>query len=47
MRKLEKNLAKVMPRLVLSAEARRDLKGIQDYIGDEQESPQNALKVIE
>jgi len=36
-----------MPRPVLSAEARRDLKGIQDYIANEQESPQAALKVIE
>ena len=32
---------------VLSSEARRDLKIIQDYIADEQESPQAALKVIE
>jgi plasmid stabilization system protein ParE len=32
---------------VLSAEARRDLKSIQDYIADEQERPQTALKVIE
>ena len=32
---------------VLSAEARRDLKSIQDYISEEQESPQTALKVIE
>jgi len=36
-----------MPRPVLTAEARRDLKGIQDYIANEQESPQAALKVIE
>ena len=36
-----------MPEPVLSAEARRDLKSIQDYITDEQESPQTALKVIE
>ena len=36
-----------MPKPVLSAEARRDLKGIQDYIANEQESPQAALKVIE
>jgi addiction module RelE/StbE family toxin len=34
-------------KLVLSTEARRDLKDIQDYIANEQESPQNALKVIE
>ena len=33
--------------LTLSAEARRDLKGIQDYISNEGESPQTALKVIE
>ncbi|MCL2067560.1 MAG: type II toxin-antitoxin system RelE/ParE family toxin [Treponema sp.] len=32
---------------VLSAEARRDLQSIQDYIADEQESPKTALKVIE
>jgi plasmid stabilization system protein ParE len=32
---------------VLSSEAKRDLKAIQEYIADEQESPQNALKVIE
>jgi plasmid stabilization system protein ParE len=32
---------------VLSAEARRDLKSIQDYISNEQESPLTALKVIE
>ena len=31
----------------LSAEARRDLKNIQDYIAGEKESPQTALKVIE
>jgi plasmid stabilization system protein ParE len=31
----------------LSAEARRDLKNIQDYIADEKESPQTALRVIE
>ena len=36
-----------MLKIVLSAEARRDLKSIQDYITDEQESPQNALRVIE
>jgi len=35
-----------MPKPVLSAEARRDLKGIQEYIANEQESPQAALKVI-
>ena len=32
---------------VLSAEARRDLKNIQDFIADKQESPQTALRVIE
>jgi plasmid stabilization system protein ParE len=31
----------------LSAEARRDLKEIQAYISEEQESPQTALQVIE
>ena len=36
-----------MPKPVLSAEAKRDLKGIQEYIANEQESPQVALKVIE
>ena len=36
-----------MPKPVLSAEARRDLRGIQEYIANEQESPQAALKVIE
>ena len=36
-----------MIRLVLSTEARNDLKAIQDYISKEQESPQGALKVIE
>jgi plasmid stabilization system protein ParE len=36
-----------MPKPVLSAEARRDLKGIQEYIANEQESPQSALNVIE
>jgi plasmid stabilization system protein ParE len=35
-----------VPSLNLSAEARRDLKGIQAYIGVERESPQTALKVI-
>ena len=32
---------------VLSSEARRDLKAIQDYITENQESPQTALRVIE
>ena len=36
-----------MPKPVLSAEARRDLRGIQEYIADEQENPKTALKVIE
>jgi plasmid stabilization system protein ParE len=31
----------------LSAEARRDLKNIQNYIADEKESPRTALKVVE
>jgi plasmid stabilization system protein ParE len=33
--------------LSLSAEARRDIKNIQDFIADEKENPQTALKVIE
>ncbi|GHU74528.1 plasmid stabilization protein [Spirochaetia bacterium] len=36
-----------MPEVVFSAEARRDLKAIQSYIGEEQGNPQTALKVIE
>ena len=36
-----------MPRPILSMEAKRDLKNIQDYISDEQEAPKVALKVIE
>ena len=36
-----------MTDLVFSAEARRDLKDIQKYISNEQESPQAALKVVE
>ena len=36
-----------MPRPVLSAEARRDLKGIQNYIVNEHESPQAVFKVTE
>ena len=36
-----------MPKVVLSADAKRDLKGIQEYIADEQESPRAALRVIE
>ena len=46
MKNSEKN--SVLPlKPVLAAEARRDLKSIQDYIGDDCESPQTALKVIE
>ena len=45
MKKSEKNSAYNKPSL--TAEARRDLKDIQVYISVEQESPQNALKVIE
>jgi plasmid stabilization system protein ParE len=41
----EKNSA--LTKLAISAEARRDLKNIQEYIADERESPQTALKVIE
>jgi plasmid stabilization system protein ParE len=36
-----------MPSVSLSAEARRDLKAIQTYISEDQESPQAALGVIE
>jgi len=36
-----------LAKLSLSAEARRDIKSIQDYIANEKESPQTALKVIE
>ena len=36
-----------MPNPVLSTEAKQDLKDIQKYISEEQESPQIALKVIE
>jgi len=42
----EKNSASIL-KPVLSAEARQDLKSIQNYIAEEQESPQTALKVIE
>ena len=45
MKKSEKNSSTVKPSL--SAEARRDLKGIQDYITNEQESPLAAVKVVE
>ena len=43
LKKLEKNLTTIS----LSAEARRDLKGIQEYISDDQESPLAAVKVVE
>ena len=46
MKKLKKNSA-LPVRLVLSDETKRDLKQIQDYIANEKESPQTALKVIE
>ena len=36
-----------MPKPLFSEEARHDLKSIQNYIADERESPQTALKVIE
>lgn len=45
MKKSEKN--SVLAKLVLATEARRDIKDIQTYITNEQESPQTALKVIE
>ena len=46
MKKSEKNSpSEIKPSL--SAEARHDLKIIQDYISDEKESPLTALKVIE
>ena len=41
----ERNLA--LATLSLSAEARRDIKSIQDYIAVEKESPQTALRVRE
>ena len=47
LKKSEKNSTATRIKLVLSEEARRDLKGIQDYISDEQESPIAAVKVIE
>ena len=47
MKKSEKNSALPPLSLSLSAEARRDLKSIQDYISNEGESPQTALNVIE
>jgi len=45
LKKSGKNSAAIKP--VLSAEARRDLKDIQNYISNEQESPLTAVKVIE
>ena len=45
MKKLKKNSA--LSKLSLTAEARRDLKDIQSYISEEQESPKNALQVID
>ena len=47
MKNLKKNLALAILKPVLSAEARRDLRSTQDYITEEQESPQTTLKVIE
>ena len=46
-KKSEKNLASSTHKPVLSAQARKDLKEIQGYISNEQESPQAALDVIE
>ena len=45
MKKSDKNSAVITPSL--SAEARRDLKSIQEYISSEQESPLTAFKVVE
>jgi len=45
LKKSEKNLP--LLKLVLSSEAKRDLKNIQGYISNERESPITALKVIE
>ena len=47
MKKSEKNSVLSPLKPVLSSEARRDLRSIQDYISDEKESPQTALKVVE
>ena len=47
MKNSEKNSALPIHKLVVSAQARRDLRNIQAYIADEQESPQTALNVIE
>ncbi|MCL2481430.1 MAG: type II toxin-antitoxin system RelE/ParE family toxin, partial [Spirochaetaceae bacterium] len=46
MKKSEKKSAAIIKPL-LSAEAIRDLKSIQDYISDEQERPLTAVKVVE
>jgi len=46
LKKSEKKSAAIIKPL-LSAEAIRDLKSIQDYISDEQERPLTAVKVIE
>jgi len=47
LKKSEKNSASVRIILAISAEARRDLKNIREYISVEQESPLTAVKVIE
>jgi len=47
LKKSEKNSSVTIIKPDLSAEARRDLKGIQDYISEEQERPLTAVKVIE
>ena len=47
MKKSDKNSALILIKINLSAEARQDLRNIQDYISDEKESPQTALRVIE
>ena len=36
-----------MPEVVFSAEAKRDIKDIQAYIGEDRGNPRTALKVIE
>jgi plasmid stabilization system protein ParE len=46
LRKPKKNSTPPESRLRLSPEALRDLKSIHAYIADEQESPQNARKVV-
>jgi len=47
LKKSEKNSTATIIKPKLSAETRRDLKSIQDYISEEQESPLAAVKVIE